>query len=204
MAAPSKLIFLPGAGGGAEFWAPVSTLLKRAAERCLIGWPGFGPTPADERIRGIEDLVAMVTRELDQPSAIIAQSMGGVVAIKTALREPRCITHLVLVATSGGMRMSDMNAEDWRPGLMAAQPQLPRWFVDYNEDLTEQLSSVSVSTLLIWGDSDPISPVAAGYRLKHHLPNAELRIIEGGEHDLANRLASIVAPLIDGHLDGAA
>ncbi len=204
MIVPSKLIFLPGAGGGPEFWRPASNLLEFKAQRCLIGWPGFGPTPADDAIRGVEDLVEMVVSELDQPAALIAQSMGGVVAIKAALRKPRLLTHLILVATSGGMKISDLGAEDWRPILLKAQPELPQWFVNYSEDLTEKLSLVTAGTLLLWGDSDPISPIAVGHRLQQHLPKASLRIIEGGEHDLANRLAGVVAPIIDEHLHSAA
>jgi pimeloyl-ACP methyl ester carboxylesterase len=200
MILPSKLIFLPGAGGSPEFWNPVSNILRFEAQRCLMGWPGFGPIPPDETIRGIEDLVKMIISELDQPAALIAQSMGGVVAIKAALQKPWLVTHLILVATSGGMRISDLGAEDWRPSLLKDQPKLPRWFVDYSEDLTEKLRLVTTRTLLIWGDSDPISPIAVGHRLQRHLPKASLRIIEGGEHDLANRLADVVAPIIEKHL----
>lgn len=160
MVAPSKLIFLPEAGGSPEFWRPVSRLLRLQAERCLIGWPRFGPIPANKTIRRIDDLIEMVVSELNQPAALIAQSMGGVVAIKAALRKPELVTHLILVTTSGGMNISELGAEDWWPSLLKAQPELPRWFVNYNQDLT-------------------------------------------GEHDLANRLADVVAPIIEEHLRSA-
>lgn len=99
---PTKLIFLPGAGGNPYFWKPVSNLLVYQAHRKLFGWPGFGIIPANPNIRGIQDLIAMVVDDIDQPSALIAQSMGGVIAIQTALRRPDLITHMVLTATSGG------------------------------------------------------------------------------------------------------
>jgi pimeloyl-ACP methyl ester carboxylesterase len=53
---------------------------------------------------------------------------------------------------------------------------------------------------LIWGDADPISPVATGRYLAERLTNAELHIVEGGRHDLIHSRASEVAGLIERHL----
>jgi pimeloyl-ACP methyl ester carboxylesterase len=55
-------------------------------------------------------------------------------------------------------------------------------------------------TLLIWGDSDPISPVAVGTRLREMLPRATLVVIAGGTHDLVAERSSDVIPLIEAHL----
>jgi pimeloyl-ACP methyl ester carboxylesterase len=107
MTTPEQLFFLPGAAGNPSFWEPVAQLLQHPARRTLLGWPGFGSIPADPNIQGIEDLVASIIAELDQPTALIAQSMGGVVAMLVALRRPELITHLVLTVTSGGMEVSD-------------------------------------------------------------------------------------------------
>jgi poly(3-hydroxyoctanoate) depolymerase len=200
MQTPNKLIFLPGAGGNPAFWQPVSALLGHPASRRLLGWPGFGSVPADPRVEGIDGLVALVLAEIDQPCALIAQSMGGVVAVQAALQRPELVTHLVLTVTSGGVDLADLRAEDWRPAFLAANPGLPRWLVDYSGDLSSAISTLRIPTLLLWGDSDPISPVAVGARLQALLPESSLHVIPGGEHDLANRLASTVAPLIEAHL----
>jgi pimeloyl-ACP methyl ester carboxylesterase len=55
-------------------------------------------------------------------------------------------------------------------------------------------------TLLLWGDSDPISPIRVGERLASLLPNAHLHIVQGGDHDLAETHAAAIGPLIDKHL----
>ena len=47
--------------------------------------------------------------------------------------------------------------------------------------------------ILIWGDQDEVSPIAVGQYLKDLFQYAELKIIQGGEHDLANRYAEQVA-----------
>ncbi len=196
----AKLLFLPGASGNTSFWQPVADRLIHPGERIHFGWPGFGPTPPDPNVNCIEDLIAQVTDKIDSPAILIAQSMGGVIALRAALEKPELVTHLVLTATSGGINLSDLGAQDWRPAFRAANPTLPLWFSNYKVDLTELLSSIKAPTLLLWGDADPISPPLAGERLASLLPCAELHIIEGGTHDLANTLAYKVAPLIDKHL----
>jgi len=196
----TKLLFLPGASGNTSFWHPVADRLEHPGERVHYGWPGFGPTPRDPAVNGMDDLVARVVADIDRPTALIAQSMGGVVAIRAALEKPSLVTHLVLSVTSGGMDVAAMGGVDWREALHAGAPALPRWFADYREDLTELLPTIGVPVLLLWGDADPVSPGAVGERLARLLPRAELHVIAGGDHNLANTWAAHVAPLIDRHL----
>ena len=196
----TKLIFLPGALGRTESWHPVANLLTYPGEKVHVTWPGFSGVPSDPSIRGIDDLVTRVIDQIDEPSALIAQSMGGVVAMLVALQRPELITHLVLSVTSGGMDLASLDGEDWRPSILANHPGLPDWFISYREDLTPSLSALRVPTLLVWGDSDPISPVKVGQKLESLLPRSELQVLPGGNHDVCCALASLVAPLIDRHL----
>lgn len=126
--------------------------------------------------------------------------MGGVIAVRAALQRPGLITHLVLTVTSGGINVADLGAEDWRPAFLQANPSTPRWFIDLDSDLTSELGSIMAPTLLLWGDADPISPVAVGERLARLLPVATLHVLSGGTHDLAQTMASAIAPLIHEHL----
>lgn len=197
---PSKLYFLPGALGRMDFWVPVAELVRHPAEKIHFGWPGFGPTPPEQSVKGIDDLVSKVISRLDTPSALVAQSMGGVIAIRVALARPDLVSHLILAATSGGMDITGSGAQDWRPFVRSDHPALPDWFINYHEDLTERLPEVEMPVLLLWGDSDPISPVAVGEKLAACLPHAELRIIEDADHDLGYTHATQVAALIDQHL----
>lgn len=196
----TRLMFLPGASGNTAFWRPVAERLTHPGERLHIGWPGFGSTPPDPAVNGMEDLVARVIAAMDRPTALIAQSMGGVIAMRAALEKPAQVTHLVLTATSGGLDLSGFDVEDWRPALQAEQPALPPWFAEDRQDLSAQLGRITVPVLLLWGDADPISPVAVGERLAALLPNARLHVLAGGEHDLAHVYAAQAAPLIDAHL----
>lgn len=200
MQSPSKLFFLPGALGRTEFWHPAAAHLHYPAPRIHVAWPGFGGVPPDPGILGLDDLVARLIADIDQPSALIAQSMGGVVAILAALQKPALVTHLVLTATSGGMDLAALGAEDWRPAIRASHPDLPDWFASYQEDLAPRLSTLCIPTLLLWGDADPISPVKVGQRLASLLPQSELHIFPGADHYLGDTFAREVATLIDRHL----
>ena len=103
----------------------------------------------------------------------------------------------MLAATSGGINVAAFGGKDWRPSFHASNPQLPRWFSTYQEDLSAKLPTIFIPTLLLWGTSDPISPVCVGEHLASLLPSARLYVVEGGDHDLAETHASEIAPLID-------
>jgi pimeloyl-ACP methyl ester carboxylesterase len=193
-------MFLPGASGNTEFWQPVATRLQHPGARRFLSWPGFGGAPVEPNVRGIGDLVARVVRHITSPVALLAQSMGGVVAVRAALEKPDLVRHLVLSVTSGGIDVARLGAQDWRPAFRERNPELPGWFLDEREDLTERIRAIGIPVLLLWGDADPISPIAVGRRLGELFPNAELVVIPGGTHDLVQERARDVAPHIDRHL----
>lgn len=197
---PERLLFLPGASGDTAFWRPLEQRLACPAERRHLGWPGFGDTPPRPGVDGFEELLALVLEPLDRPCALIAQSMGGVLALQAALARPRWVTHLVLATTSGGLPMTELGAADWRAGFPTSLSHLPDWFATETSDLSEHLQEVAAPTLLLWGDADPFSPVAAGERLAMLLPDARLHVINGGDHDLGRDHTGRLAPLVDAHL----
>lgn len=195
-----ELFFLPGASGNAGFWKPVADRLRHPGNRRFVAWPGFGGVPAEPDVNGVRDLVVRVARALTKPTALLAQSMGGVVAVQVALERPELVRHLVLCVTSGGVDTLALGARDWRPDFSHAFPTVPRWFVEDRTDLSPRLHEVRAPALLLWGDQDPISPVAVGEDLAARLPRAELVVVQGGTHDLVLERADDVAPRIDAFL----
>jgi pimeloyl-ACP methyl ester carboxylesterase len=194
------LLFLPGASGDTKLWRPVSERLEHPARRRFFGWPGFGGVPARAGVNGIADLVRLVTAEIDAPVDILAQSMGGIVAVRAVLEKPGLVRHLVLAVTSGGIDVASLGAADWRADFRATNPSVPDWFEAEPAHLSEQLREIEIPVLLLWGDADPISPLAVGQRLLDSLPNAELVVFAGGTHDLILECAGEVAPQVQRHL----
>ena len=195
-----KLIFLPGASGNTRFWQPVSAGLRHPGEREFLAWPGFGGAPCEADVNGIDDLVARVCSSISRPVDLLAQSMGGVIAIRAALRKPGMVKHMVLSVTSGGLDVAALGAKDWRPNFRELNPTVPSWFFDEREDLTDRLAELQIPVLLLWGDADPISPVAVGRRLSELLPKADLIVIKNGTHDLVAERAKEIIPYIEKHL----
>ncbi|HAT87699.1 MAG TPA: alpha/beta hydrolase [Rhizobiales bacterium] len=194
-----KTLYLPGAVGNAQFWHPVAERLGGDYE--LISWPGLGEEPACEHINSIDDLVDMVCEKISEPVNLVAQSMGGYVAIKTALRHSDKIQKLVLTVASGGVEVADLGGSNWRGDYREAFPKAARWIEEPTLDLSDAIRQLTIPALLIWGDQDPISPVAVGERLNKLLPNSHLEIIAGGDHDLAKFHDKTVAALIKDHLN---
>jgi pimeloyl-ACP methyl ester carboxylesterase len=180
-----QIIYLPGASGNPDYWKSVSNNMVSPGEKVHLGWPGFDHVPADPRFQGISDLITMVTALIDKPTVLIAQSMGGIIALGAALQKLSLVTHIVLTATSAGIDLDNTVSDDWRPPFLLANPTLPTWFTDYHDDIKPQLAAMMMPTLLMWGDADAISPVQIAYIMQQILPNSTLKVITDGDHDIA-------------------
>lgn len=190
-----QIIYLPGASGNARFWKPVADKLAGSTKQVLASYPCITASQTvtlDEVVDTLEGLI-------DRPSAIVAQSMGGIVAVRLAAQQPELVSHLVLAATSGGIDTSQFGALDWRTSY-PGQRLYPQWLVEYRYDLSETIRALSQPTLLLWGGSDPFSPRAVGMHLSSLFSKAKLHVFDDGDHEFASSYAPAVADLISAHL----
>ena len=186
MHSPEQLLFLPGASGNVDFWRPVAARLRLEGRLVRhVGWPGIGSTTADPAIRTLPDLADMIVAMLDRPTAIVAQSMGGVVALLAARACPQRVTHIALAGLSGGFDLARFGASDWRPPRAQRRPIPEHLFVNHEGDLSAGFGSMNMPMLLMFGDQDPISPPSAGAWLRGQLPLAELHVMAGASHTFA-------------------
>ncbi len=196
----TRILFLPGAGGSPDFWTPVGALLPGDWPKEYFSWPGLGHQPHDPSVAGIDDLVRLVMARMKEPVDLVAQSMGGVIAARIAAMQPLLVRRLVLTVTSGGVDMAGLGASDWRPEYRKLFPRAAEWITAGNAADPVAVERIAAPTLLIWGDSDPISPVAVGRHLEKRLRDARLYVVTGGHHDVAQTHAKEIAELVEQHL----
>lgn len=199
MSSVMNMIFLAGASGNTAFWQPVIKRLPQEYEKVAIAYPSFGGHPDHVAVQSFQSLQDYVLEHISEPSIVIAQSMGGIFAVQAALQKPQHVKALVLVATSGGIDLSRFDVADWRKDYQQTF-SVPDWFVQHQSHLDDFLDQITCPVLLIWGDADPISPVAVGQYLHSKIVNSELHIIENGQHDLAEVYSDQVAELIQNFL----
>ncbi len=195
------MVFYPGAGGLASFWAPVAARLADLGPQLLLGYPGFGPTPAEPGIRTLGGLERWTRARLPAgPCHVVAQSMGGVLAVRLALEAPARVATLTLVATSGGIGVAGLGGADWRGSFREEHPEVPDWFEQDRTDLSHRLGELRAPTLLLHGDADPICPPAVPAFLEARIPGARRVLVRGGTHAFARERPDEVAPLVRAHV----
>ncbi len=188
-----RIVFLPGASGDPSFWHGVGECLPSNWEKRFLAWPGLGNQAPAPGIDGFADLIDLASSALTAPSIIMAQSMGGIIAVQLALRHPELVTHLILVATSGGLDVTALGAMDWRQDFLRSYPNTACWILEDNIDLTARLHEINTPTLLLWGDADPISPPAVGQSLNAFIRSSQLTIIPDADHGMGTKMPGIVA-----------
>jgi len=174
--------FIPGAAGQGRFWSPVAERLQPTWRTCVVDLPGLGPVPARPDVSSYHDLVDFVAIGITSPTVLVAQSMGGYVALQLALRYPHRITHLVLAAVTGGVDMSLHRAADWRAEYAASHPQAQPWARDQVPDLTDQLHTITVPVLLLWPTRDPLTPLSVASAMASRLADVSLVTFDSDDH----------------------
>ena len=198
---PSHVVCLPGAAGAPELWNAVVDRLPPEWKVTTLGFPGAGAQPHDPAISGYDDLVEHIAARIPDGSDVVAHSMGGAVAIGVMLACPNKVRRVVLVATSGGFDVATDGAACWRAEYVDEFPAAASWVTSDRPDYGGRLGGITAPACLIWGDADPISPLAAGMRLAAQLPCSVLHTVRGGTHQLVIDRAAEVARLIEAHLD---
>jgi pimeloyl-ACP methyl ester carboxylesterase len=96
--------------------------------------------------------------------------------------------------------MMQFGASDWRADYRHQFSRAADWIMQRSATVELPVELIDEPTLLIWGNSDPISPVAVGLHLERRIPNAKLRVVPGGNHSLGSNKPDAVATLTAEHL----
>jgi pimeloyl-ACP methyl ester carboxylesterase len=184
----APLVLLAGGFGTLEMFGPNVDLL--AAGRRVIGvdLQSHGRSPATDRpmrFEAMADDIAELIRTLElERAAIMGFSLGGGVALRTAIQHPEVVERLVLVSTV-------FKRQGWHPEMTAGMdamgpetadfmrqtpmyeayanvaPRVEDWpvlvrqvseIVKINYDWSEEVSRLSTPTMLVIGDADGMPP----------------------------------------------
>jgi pimeloyl-ACP methyl ester carboxylesterase len=213
------LIMLHGGFGAFEMFAALSPALAEKYQVIGVDLYGHGRTALTDRPIGFEDMADDIAGLVGQlglgKAALLGFSLGGAVALQTAIRHPELVERLVLISTP-------FKRAGWHPemqaGMTAFAPEFfmntpiyqdylrfapkpedfPRLVLGMREalsqdyDWSESVSALKIPTLIIAGDADGLPPshaVAFFNLLGGGLRDAGWN----GEHLVPSRLAILPA-----------
>jgi pimeloyl-ACP methyl ester carboxylesterase len=218
--AGDPVVLLHGLSGSHRWWLPA---LHRLAARYSVHVPelvGFGASRPAHRQPNIPEAAELILGWLDtlgiERCALVGHSMGGQIAIHIAARAPERISRLVLVSAAGIPRPVSF-AEAIRfvaeivpprawgyPGFFPVialdalrtgpftMLRAARYLIA--ADVRELLPRITSPTLLIWGRSDPLTPLEHGREMQRAIPGARLVVLDGAAHvPMADRPAEFLA-----------
>ncbi|MBA3430895.1 MAG: alpha/beta hydrolase [Actinobacteria bacterium] len=169
----------------ATVWADMRAVRGSAGYFSIEGWV--------RDARAIADAARSLHPTEDLPSAFVATSAGGAVAVE-ATRRGAPVDAVVLLAAPAAWVSFAVDAHDAARravkdnGLALSPEDLAdpvEWAAEFDRVTTEEsIASLNTPVLIVHGDADAVVPVSHAHRLGDRAPHAELRIIAGGEHNL--------------------
>ena len=209
------IVFIHGAGGNALVWQNQRRALDRGVNTVCMDLPGHGqsPGPPCTSIAEYGNWVLRFIRSLELREVVLAgHSMGGGVAIDTAIKYPEDLAGLILVGTGARLKVSSQIIQGLEDDFEATASQLVHWcygpgspgklvrwgleqlfderqevvlqdFRACNEfDRMEDIQLIKLPVLVMCGSEDVMTPPKYSQYLADNLQQSTVRIIEGGGH----------------------
>jgi pimeloyl-ACP methyl ester carboxylesterase len=181
---------LPGSGGSASMLGDYSVSGQARVLAAFIDAVAPGPVHLVCHSLGGQICLALALHRADRVRSLTLVSPAGVYRSQQYLR--------ATARHFGGVNIGTIAIGEPSRTLVAAltyaDGQLLQRFVTRNpatlsmlasfrENLREHLQKVRVPTLAIWGDADPVLPMADGFVIAANVPGAVLHVVEGAGHE---------------------
>ncbi|MCK4781532.1 alpha/beta hydrolase [Candidatus Parcubacteria bacterium] len=206
------ILILHGWGSFSEKWRKTGDLLSKNNFQVIApDLPGFGKSSDPPKPWDVDDYVEWVKNFIVQKKLknffLLGHSFGGRVAIKFSAKYPEKVEKLILVSSAGiKPKTNHLNflagakKVKWLPGFSLTRKIFYKYILrktDYfkakgvmretfkkiiEEDLTFHLSKIKISTLIIWGDKDKMTPISDAYLMNRKIPNSKLEILKNIGH----------------------
>lgn len=200
---PPAVVFVHGAGGTGARWMPVARALTGCAAYAIdLPAHGMSTGAGCDSVAAYADVLVGLLDALHLPSAVIAgHSLGGGIALWTALHHPERVQGLILVGTGARLRVHPQILAAVKtgrpiPANPAADPTPPPpadavpvnpvpygdWLACDRFDVMGRLEEVRAPTLVIVGTRDMNTPVKYAAYLRDHIAGAQLLVVEDAGH----------------------
>ncbi len=173
-----------------------------------------------------ESVAAFIDKLDLQQVVLIGHSMGGAIAQQLALRQHPALAGLILIGTSARLRVAPLLLDSIQTefetaaafvGQNAWGPNAPMQMVARSQhqlrnndplivygdylacdqfDVRAQIAQITLSTLVIAGSEDKMTPLKFGRSLAESIPGADLVVIEGVGHFIAQERPGEVATAV--------
>jgi pimeloyl-ACP methyl ester carboxylesterase len=205
MGSGPPLVLIHGLSGSAHWWRRNTAALARHFRVYAVDLIGFGGSHGRQAFvldEAAEYLAGWCAQLGIERASFAGHSMGGYIAADLAASAPGLVDRLVLVdaavlplgrgyvqhalGLAGALRFTPPS---FLPVLVRDSLRAGLWTVVgaarqlLASDITVKLSAIRASTLLVWGEHDPLVPLEVGWRLLEALPESRLEIIAGAGHN---------------------
>ena len=205
--AGTPVVLIHGLGGSGDWWRRNIGVLAGEHLVATVDLVGFGknrffarPSKLPLAFADVASLLARwIESSFDGPVHLVGNSMGGHVAIYVTAMRPDLVRSLTLVDSTGipfdfaprahfehlvvprgALSFTHILARDaFRSGPTSLAVALARIMRD---DATPLIREIRVPVLLIWGEHDPLVPLAYGERMRELMPQAKMVVIPKAGH----------------------
>jgi pimeloyl-ACP methyl ester carboxylesterase len=209
------LVCLHGAGGTHQYWGLQLRSLSDCARVITLDLPGHGRSAlsGQSSILAYSHTLVSALDALGLTRVILAgHSMGGAIALQTALEAPTRVAGLALVGTAARLRVAPAFLEGMINDPAATVEQLFTYFYGdatppecrevgkdifrqadpqvFHDDLKacdvfdirERLGEITCPTLIVCGDEDQMTPLKFSHSLQSGIVGSELVVVPGSGH----------------------
>lgn len=203
------IILLHGWGGSSRSLAALQSFLSKDFQAITVDLPGFGDSPEPESVYGITDYAGEIIKLAGilkiKKFYLFGHSFGGQIATKLVLDHPEVVEKLILCDASPvrqrrlGVKVKIKIAQFIKriglsPALkillrnsdyQKASPKMKQIMTKIlQEDLTENLSKIKTTTLILWGKQDKDTPLWMAKMIHQKIKGSKLKVFDGFRHGL--------------------
>ena len=206
------IIFIHGAGNTSHTWFNQLNLNIEKYFPLAIDLPGHGRSEGEgsDNIEGYSNFIYSFINKMDFKNVILAgHSMGGAIVQDFSFKFPEIVTKIILVATGAKLRVAQEILENTKLGysynylaysnktdnniIKEAESEfsLTNPMVRYNDfiacnnfDMMDKIDQINISSLIIVGSDDLLTPLKYANFLHDKLKNSRLIVINEAGHSV--------------------